>query len=232
MKIIPDNSVEEYYPNKLTKWTAWKGHIPFAIRLVELLAPEKLVELGVYYGDSYFAFCQAVKKFNLPTQCIGIDTWEGDTLTSKYNSAEVKEEVFSYNTQNYAEFSSLLSKNFDDAALEFTDNSIDILHIDGGHSYEEASHDFTTWLPKMKKNGIILFHDIEVRTFGFGVYKLWEEVTHEYPAFEFTHSCGLGVLSVNKRGRKELKELFGDPSKVQSDIRHYFSIAGSNLRVV
>ena len=83
--------------------------------------------------------------------------------------------------------------DFDNALSMFEDSSIDLLHIDGYHTYEAVKHDFTSWYPKLSENSIVLFHDIEVRKGDFGVYRLWEELS-ELPHFEFSHSNGLGIL--------------------------------------
>ncbi|GAI70354.1 unnamed protein product [marine sediment metagenome] len=37
---------------------------------------------------------------------------------------------------------------------------IDILFIDGNHRYEEVLFDYKTFAPFVKKNGLIIFHDI------------------------------------------------------------------------
>ena len=47
-------------PRRLTSFTAWQAHIPFAFLVVRLADPKRLVELGTASGDSYCAFCQAV----------------------------------------------------------------------------------------------------------------------------------------------------------------------------
>lgn len=58
---------------------------------------------------------------------------------------------------------------FDQAMLQFDDGSIDILHIDGSHFYEDVKHDYETWKIKVKANGIIMFHDIGDEVINGGI---------------------------------------------------------------
>ena len=87
---------------------------------------------------------------------------------------------------------------FDAAAPEFATSSIDLLHIDGRHFYDDVKHDFETWAPKLMRPGIVLFHDTRVLDRGFGVHRLWSEIRGAYPSFEFPHGHGLGVLAVGE----------------------------------
>src|SRR5260370_17805477 len=77
-------------PRRLTRFSAWVEHIPFAMFLVDLLKPQLIVELGTHYGDSYCAFCQAVQETRLDARCFAIDTWQGDPHVGPYG-AEVLE---------------------------------------------------------------------------------------------------------------------------------------------
>jgi GT2 family glycosyltransferase/glycosyltransferase involved in cell wall biosynthesis len=170
---------------------AWKMHLPFAYDLMQALRPRVFVELGVHRGESYFAFCQSVDENRLPTRCYGIDTWRGDVHAGFYGP-EIGDEVAVYN-RRYAAFSHLLAMTFKQAAAEFDDNSIDLLHIDGGHRYEDVKKDFETWLPKLSDDAIVLLHDVEVLTGGFGVYRLWKEIVRPRRSFLFPFGYGLGV---------------------------------------
>ncbi len=206
-------------PHRVSEPDPWVGHIPFALWIVEQTAPRLLVELGCHSGNSYFAFCQAVQANRLATQCYAVDTWQGDTLTGHYEE-EVYQSVLGYNTSHYGEFSRLLRQTFDQAADHFSDGSIDLLHIDGLHTYDAVRHDFETWLPKLSARAVVLFHDVNVRELDFGVWRLWEELAAEHPHLCFDHSNGLGVLFVGKEQPECIRLLLKE-----------WSIPGGRVRV-
>ena len=183
-----------WQPDRAVFPPPWIGHIPFAFWLTEAVRPKIFVELGSHTGNSYCAFLQAVRAFNLPTACYAVDTWRGDEHTGPYGD-EVFQELSSYTASHYG-FSSLCRMTFDDALPCFSDGSIDLLHLDGLHGYDAVVRDFRLWLPKMSRRGVIVLHDIAVRDRDFGVYRLWEEIQAQYPSFAFLHSHGLGIVAV------------------------------------
>ena len=194
-------------PHRLCPITpAWTGHIPFAGWIMEEHRPNIFVELGTHAGLSYSSFCQAAIENRLLTKCYAVDTWKGDEHSWTYDESIFKE-YSEYHQERYASFSQLLRMTFDEALNYFSDGSVDLLHIDGLHTYEAVKHDFETWLPKMSDRGIILFHDTNVRERNFGVWKLWEEVSQHYPGFEFQHSHGLGVLLIGSNIPEKIKFL-------------------------
>src|SRR6185436_7184327 len=184
------------YPERIAPST-WLTHTPFAMFMVDLMRPSMIVELGTQYGVSYCAFCQAVKALNLDARCFAVDTWQGDPHAGEYGD-EVLNDLRQYHDPLYGTFSQLIKSTFDEALNIFEDGTIDLLHIDGFHTYEAVRNDFIHWLPKLSERGVILFHDIYVRKDDFGVWKLWDELKTQYPHFDLSHGYGLGVLVIGK----------------------------------
>ncbi len=216
-------------PRRYAVPSAWVGHAPFALSLMAMIRPRVLVELGTHFGLSYCAFCQAVKELGLDTRCFAVDTWQGDPHANFYGS-EVLDDLKGHHDKEYGLFSALIQSCFDDALPRFADRSIDLLHIDGFHSYEAVRHDFEAWLPRMSDRGVILFHDTDVREReDFGVWRFWDEVKPRYPHFEFYHMHGLGILAVGETIPDGLKPILG-ATKVEADrIREYFRNLGDHL---
>lgn len=170
----------------------WSGHLPFACDLIHTLRPATFVELGTHTGESYFAFCQAIDESGVNGRAFAVDTWRGDLHTGSYGE-QIFRDVSDWNNR-YTRFSSLLRMTFDEAAERFEYDSIDLLHIDGGHTYEIVKHDFELWWPKIKAGGVVVLHDSNERGQDFGVWRWLQEIREGLPAEQFLHSHGLAVV--------------------------------------
>ncbi len=205
--------IDHYLPS------SWIGHAPFLKFLIREHRPRLFVELGVHNGFSYFAGCQSIQECQLSSsKAFAVDHWLGDSQAGFFDDS-VFQGVLTLN-QNYSAFSTILKMSFDEALHEIENSSIDLLHIDGFHSYESVKKDFESWLPKMSPNAIILLHDIHVRRNTFGVYLYWEELKKIYKTIEFVGSHGLGVVFLGKIPEGKIAELVeisesGELSQVQ-----------------
>lgn len=214
--------------HRATVAQAWRGHVPFAFWCIDVLRPALFVELGAYLGDSYCSFCQAIDSLSLTTQCYAVDTWRGDVHTGSYGEG-IFEALRAYHDPRYGRFSRLIRSPFDEAAREFGDGSVDLLHHDGTHTYDALVHDFRVWLPKMSQRGVILLHDINVRLPGYGAWRFWGEVSASYPSFAFPHSFGLGVLAVGVEVPAPIRWLAQCTEREREFVRDLFEALGDRL---
>lgn len=182
----------------LLTFAPWSGHRCFVYDLVRAFEPNTVVELGSHYGCSAFTFAQAVKDFALDTKMYFVDTWQGDDFTKKYDN-----DVYTIFCKTVNKFYSnqninMLRMTFNEAVEQFEDKSIDVLHIDGSHHYNDVKLDFETWFSKVKDDGIIMLHDVSsdiVLGDVMGSYKYWEELQEKFKyTVKFDFSWGLGLI--------------------------------------
>jgi hypothetical protein len=70
----------------------------------------------------------------------------------------------------------------------------------------------------------VLFHDTCEHNDEqeFGVWRLWDELSRDYPSFNFTHEHGLGVLAVGQNYPRALDVFFQASPEQQTAIRGQF----------
>jgi hypothetical protein len=164
----------------------------------------------------------------LETRCTAVDTWAGDPHTGQFGP-EILADFKKFHDVRFSNFSHLLQADFDSAVHSFADGSIDLLHIDGFHTYDAVRHDFQTYFPKMSDRGVVIFHDSAARKPGFGVYRLIEELAPRYPHFEFLHSYGLAVLLVGAAVPTGIVEFLDAANASPQVYRALFACLGERL---
>lgn len=210
---------------------SWLTHIPFAFWIVDALKPAVFVELGTHSGNSYASFAQAVQTLELGTACYAVDTWQGDKQAGFYDET-VFTDWSAFHDRHFGGFSRLVRSTFDDARATFADRSIDLLHIDGLHTYDAISHDFESWLPKLSARGLVLLHDINVREGDFGAWRLWDEIQARYPTFAFLHGHGLGIVAVGTELPPDVRWLVSELPQLRREssmVQQFFARLGVSL---
>lgn len=219
-------------PRFVSTISAWVEHFPFAYLLIELLRPRVLVELGTHQGDSYLAFCQTVAALKTETRCVAVDTWTGDPQAGYYDK-EILQALRASHDPFYTSFSTLMQMTFDDALPKFADGEIDLLHIDGLHTYEAVKHDFDSWRPKVSDRGVVIFHDTAHRdTPHFGVHRVFDELRGQFAGFEFEHGEGLGVVLLGPNVPQPMKDFVASANANTQTVRSFFFSLGQRVRAV
>jgi hypothetical protein len=194
--------------------SAWMEHASFTSWLVGALEPAIVVELGTHNGFSFFTMAETARRLSLPTHFYAIDSWEGDDHAGFYDD-DVYESVLKIATDDYPDTTTLVRAYFSDAVDRFENGSVDLLHIDGRHGYEDVKEDFELYRPKLSDRAVVIFHDTHEFKEGFGVHQFWDEVATTAPSFTFHHAHGLGVLAVGARAPQAILDFLaaanGDP---------------------
>lgn len=184
--------------------TAWDGHKAFAMWLVQEMQPKVTVELGVDYGFSMFTL-----GIHNPGTVYGVDLFQGDEHAGTRDANEQYASVLKFKEDYGFSNVEVIKGDFNDVAKDWNEK-IDILHIDGLHTYEAVKNDFLTWAPKLADNGIILMHDVTA----------WPGVTKFFfndiavPRLFFEHSAGLGIVSHNAELLKTISAMWPMANKV------------------
>ncbi len=110
-----------------------------------------VAEIGVYKGD----FSKIILDTSSPFKLHLIDVWTGNQYPS-YLYEEVKTRFHREIQRKQVEINRGLSI---DVVNNFPDNYFDWIYLDTVHSYNYTINELQSFLPKMKKNGIIAGHD-------------------------------------------------------------------------
>jgi len=115
-------------------------------------------EIGVETG----LFSECLCKCNPGAKLYSIDAWKAyrgyrdhvnqEKLDRFYE--ETKKRMASYNCEIIRAFSM-------DAVKGFENGSLDFVHIDGNHEFQQFTNDIAEWSKKVRKGGIVSGHDFK-----------------------------------------------------------------------
>lgn len=167
-----------------------------------------IVEIGTARGGVFYTLCQTanpnatVISIDLPGGEFGGGYTEEDAVRFK-SFGQPKQKLHfirkdSHDNATKRELTKLLDKKF-----------IDLLFIDGDHTYEGVKNDFGMYAHLVRDGGLIAFHDIckHDSVPSCQVDKLWNEIRDKYEKWEFidpndTTWGGIGVIRKNPIGQK------------------------------
>jgi len=186
------------FTNQYIKSYQITAEIQGLIELVQKHKPANYMEIGTADGGTHYLIrklCTSIEK------SIAIDL----DIRNKF----VIDRITTTTQSHYLLGSSLAQSTIDKVKAILAGTNLDVLFIDGDHSYEGVKADFDAYQQMVKEGGLIVFHDIvedwqqrygcETNKYTGGVPKLFAEIKDNYQHYTFIEDpgqdgFGIGVI--------------------------------------
>ena len=167
------------------------------------IQPHTSMEIGSKLGGTLYILCELSKG-----RVISVDLPGGEFGGWMLNKHPYLGDVYKlrndYFLQRYDHLSMITGDSHSDETLdkvkhELDGSSLDLLFIDGDHTYEGVKQDYEIYKKFVRPGGCIVFHDIvdseNHRDIGCNVAQLWNELSGTKIEFNANkHWGGIGVL--------------------------------------
>ncbi|VVB72563.1 Methyltransferase domain protein [uncultured archaeon] len=176
-----------------------KSEITDLLKVLDQRRPRTIIEIGTARGGTLFLLTRVAAD-----DCLIISI---DLMSSDFRGGypEWKAPFYKSFAQKQQEVHLLRADSHDSATREKVESilrgrKIDLLFIDGDHSYAGVKRDFTVYSPLSARGGIIAFHDIADPKEGkYGVSEFWKEIKDSYTYRELIEDrkqgwAGIGIL--------------------------------------
>jgi cephalosporin hydroxylase len=199
---------EDHSPESLADIAfSYPGVVPMQVRsellefaaLVQERRPKALIEIGTRNGGTFFVLCRLAHPH---AKVISLDL-PGGKFGGGYTIFQAP--VINHMKQSGQQLQLLRRDSHHPStrtrvvrALDHT--PLDLLFIDGDHTYDGVKRDFEMYSPLMAPGGLIAFHDIvDTLDENCHVNRFWREVKTRYPHREIVEDerqgwGGIGVL--------------------------------------
>lgn len=155
-----------------------------------------VMEIGSHRGGTFFLLCRLARG-----KKIALDLPGGSFGGLDRANAEARNLAMEKWAPQVLPLSgdSLDLKTRDQVAHALGADRLDLLFIDGNHTYEGVKADYELYKPFVRPGGYIAFHDIvdsaQHRSVGCFVAKLWNELSGDKIEFNAGHEwAGIGVI--------------------------------------
>ena len=199
--VVESNTIEKLLTPRIPIEPNW----PLLQKKYEILAIQeyikhvklnKVLDIGTFEGGTAYLWAKMIEP-NGKVYCTDLNF---DRHKFYNNTPEQKSIIELKGNTNDPNFVKM---------IQDTVGMVDLLFIDGDHSYEGVKNDFINFSPLVKPGGCVMLHDITDtivhRERGVYVWKLWQELKVKFPnALEFIdgneyygcphQSMGIGVI--------------------------------------
>ena len=197
----PENVVSLGFKHPRTKPLQVRKEILDFAYIVRDRKPKTLLEIGTNTGGTFFVLCQladptgTVISLDLPSaRFSSLSRTLSQKILLRYMPRRSQKKYFLEGDSHKA--ASLVR-----VQEKLLGRKLDLLFIDGDHSYEGVLQDFEMYCPLVSQGGMVAFHDIAEHPKGSGceVNRFWNEVKRRYPYREIMQDplqgwAGIGII--------------------------------------
>jgi len=122
---------------------------------MNMLGVRSGIEIGTRRGDSALHWCKAIPGLKLTC----VDPYVPYYQDSDADSVEKIYKEVQHNIAQSGYNIDLCRMSSHEAVSRFADESVDFVYIDGDHRFDAVMMDLLQYVPKVKRNGIIVLHD-------------------------------------------------------------------------
>ncbi|MBY9007040.1 MAG: class I SAM-dependent methyltransferase [Candidatus Lokiarchaeota archaeon] len=173
------------------------------VKIIKKKNPKIIVEIGTCKGGTLFLLSRFSSDDALIIS-LDLPTWNiyggyGYLRGKLYRSFLLKHQKLILLAKDSHKISAL-----NEIETILKNRTIDVLFIDGDHTYKGVKQDFKMYSPLVKKDGLIVFHDIVVHQSeeNCQVNEFWNEIKQNYKHQEIVDDWnqkhwGIGILYNN-----------------------------------
>ncbi len=166
-------------------------------RLVKERKPKVVVEIGTAKGGTLCILCCVAE----PTATvISIDLPGGvhGGGYPRWRSIIYRRFAQPKQSLHLLRLDSHLTSTLDQLKAVLPAGGIDLLFLDGDHTYAGVKQDFEMYSPLVRRGGLVVFHDICVHPpeYNCQVDEYWQEVRKQYKSWEYVENPKQGMYGI------------------------------------
>ena len=197
-------STQEYIAKKYSLNQMGAGPVSINIGRLELasLFSELGFTEGVEIGTEQGLYAETLCKANPNLHLYCVDPWRVYDNNLGYHPAITQQQVDSFYKEAVEKLrpynTTIIKKMSAEAVVQFADNSLDFVYIDGNHRLEYVVNDLVEWTKKVRPGGIVSGHDyIQYK------YQHYSHVVEALKAYHESYRRGLPWFVLeSRRGHK------------------------------
>lgn len=191
----PDSLVDFSLSHPAISPLQMRSEIVEYARIVAELSPRTVLEIGTFRGGTLFIHSRLATpgatliSIDLPGSFFGrIWRWAHTPIFNRF--------ARNGQTLHLLRADSHRKETLSAVSQLLNGRQLDLLFVDGDHTYNGVRSDFEMYAPLVRPGGIAAFHDIAVQPWPSEVARFWCEVKPTFTHKEILHSRGKDAMGI------------------------------------